>query len=117
VWYADHQPAHGDLVLNLNAGPTLTGGLAEEDWAPLVSWNHELTCDGPVTERHYQVARVAVLWVEGVPREWTEPEEAEALAAILSLPMADRKAWIGRYIEASNSCDLGALAELVAELR
>jgi hypothetical protein len=114
AWFADERPAPGDLVVELDGGPTFTGGLAHADWSQLLHWNIGNDCVQPATD-FVGLAEIVDLWLNDSTMDWHSPEAVTMVESLRAMPEADQRDWIGRYLEAATTCD-PALVELLDEL-
>ena len=114
AWFADERPAPGDLVVELDGGPTLTGGLAQPDWSQLLHWTVGNDCAQPVDE-DVGLAEIVDLWLNDSTMPWHSPEVVAAYESLRAIPEAEQRDWISRYLEAAGTCD-PALVELLDEL-
>lgn len=114
AWFADERPAPGDLVVDLEGSPTLTGGLTQPDWTQLLHWTVGNDCAEPAGE-FVGLAEIVDFWLNDSTMPWHSPEIVAAYESLRAMPEAEQRDWISRYLEAAATCD-PALVELVDEL-
>jgi hypothetical protein len=111
--------AEPSLGLDSSYGPvTITGGLDRDGEWRAVHWQPDLACESPdAHERYRWMTELAAIWGRGdelVPG-WA-PEIVDGHAALLAMPLAQQKVWIGELIAAAGACDLAALDQLAERL-
>lgn len=97
---------------------TITGGLRSVQERQIVYWWPELVCESPgVYDRHYWLLDTVTLWSWRETAESVPPEISDEYKALLAMPLAEQKAWIGELITAAGECDRAALDQLAERLR
>lgn len=110
-------PLGAEPVLDIDTGQvTITGELHADRTA--VWWWPELPCAPAVPERYRWLPETAAMWGSGEEPDpaWVPPENINRYEALLAMPQADQKAWIGGVIAAAGACDQAALDQLAERL-
>lgn len=107
------------LDIRIAGRVTITGELSPDAQWPFVHWWPDLVCDSPdAYDRYLWLLDAAAHWASEEPAaEWWVPEMRDEYAALLAMPLAEQKAWIGELIAAAGDCDRAALDQLAERLR
>jgi hypothetical protein len=112
-------PPGGEPYLGLDTGRiTITGELYRAEEWNVVNWYPDLACESPdAHERYRWMIETAAIWGRGEePVPGWGPEVVDGHAALLAMPLAQRKEWIGQLIAAAGACDQAALDRLAERL-
>lgn len=106
------------LQVQLDAGTTLTGRLAEPyEGTSLFYWGPAVGCDDPAYGRHVPVFEVTAAWGSGAESwEWLEPDRLTALETLESWPADAQRDWFAAAIDAARTCDEPELERLAGDI-
>jgi hypothetical protein len=112
-------PPGAEPFLGFDTGRvTITGELYREGQWSAVQWQPELACESAdAHERYRWLTETAAIWGRGdEPVPGWAPETVDGHAALLAMPLAQQKVWIGELIAAAGACDQAALDQLAERL-
>lgn len=95
---------------------TITGELYAEGELRAVRWQPELRCSPAAHQHYYWLAETAAVWASNELLPWVAPEASNGYEALLAMPLAEQKTWIGEFIAAAGACDRAALDQLAERL-